>query len=93
METQTIVNVLLSVCGVVVGFLVKSLWDRVDSLVSADTKLTEKVNAIEVLVAGTYVKKDELERYMAAIFAKLDRMMEKLEHKQDRSGCRSREDD
>ncbi len=42
------------------------------------------MSSIEVLVAGDYVKKDEYSAMMNAIFAKLDRIEDKLDKKADK---------
>ena len=39
---------------------------------------------VEVLVAGTYVKNEALERLSSSLFAKLDRIESKLDGKQDK---------
>ena len=44
----------------------------------------EKVNQIEVLVAGQYVKRDDFDKLANAIFAKLDKISDKIDSKADR---------
>lgn len=81
---QTIVNWLLGGFGALLGFLLNAVWQAVKDLQSADKDLAEKVGGIEVLVAGAYVKKDEHQQTMAALFAKLDRIEDKLDKKVDK---------
>lgn len=50
-----------------------------------DKQLAEKVSKIEVLVAGDYVKKEELSKMTDALFAKLDRIEDKLDGKVDKT--------
>lgn len=85
-EVQTLLNILLTAGGAICGWIINNLWKRVDNLTIEDSKLADKVNAIEVLVAGNYVKKDELERYMNAMFNKLDKIYDKLDGKVDKHG-------
>lgn len=66
------------------GWVLNNLRDSMKALTDADVTLTTKVQAIEVLVAGHYVKRDELDRLGAAIFAKLDRIENKLDSKVDK---------
>ena len=66
------------------GWVMKNLSDSLSALQKADNELTNKVQAIEVLVAGTYVKRDELDKLGQAIFAKLDRIEGKLDGKADK---------
>lgn len=82
---QTIINILLAACSALLGFFVNAIWQATKDLQRQDLSLAEKVASIEVLVAGEYVRKDELDRKVDAIFAKLDRIEQKLDRKQDKS--------
>ena len=84
MSNQDTINILLFIINIGAGAIVKGMWDSLKELKSTDSQLSDKVNAIEVLVVGNYVKKDELERYMGAIFNKLDKIFDKLDEKQDK---------
>jgi len=81
---QTIVNWLLAGFGGLIGFLLNAVWQAVKDLQKADKELTQKVSEMEVLVAGAYVKKDDLSKLSDAIFAKLDRIEDKLDGKVDK---------
>ena len=60
------------------------VWESLKDLQSADKMLSEKVAAIEVLVAGAYVTREELQKTVSAVFTKLDRIEDKLDHKVDK---------
>lgn len=81
---QTIINWVLAGFGGLIGFLLKAVWQAVKDLQSADKELTKKVSEIEVLVAGAYVKKDEFSASVTALFAKLDRIEDKIDKKADK---------
>jgi len=81
---QTLINWLLGGFGALIGFLLNAVWQAVKDLQTADTKLVEKVSQIEVLVAGAYVKKDEFMAQMNALFAKLDKIEDKIDKKADK---------
>ena len=66
------------------GFIVKAMWDAVKDLQASDKDLADKVSKIEVLVAGEYVKKEEFNSIMLRIFEKLDHIEEKIDKKADR---------
>lgn len=81
---QTFFNIAVTVSGFLGGWWLKVLWDAVKDLQSADKELAEKVSSIEILVAGQYVKRDDFDRVANAIFAKLDKIMDKLDTKADK---------
>ena len=81
---QTFFNIAVAVAGSLGGWWLKVLWDAVKDLQSADKELAEKVSSIEILVAGQYVKRDDFDRVANAIFAKLDKIMDKLDTKADK---------
>ena len=81
---QTIINWLLAGFGALIGFLLNAVWQTVKDLQTADKALAEKVGNIEVLVAGAYVKKDEFTQSINALFAKLDKIEDKLDKKADK---------
>lgn len=81
---QTIINWLLAGFGALIGFLLNNLWQAVKDLQKADAELSDKVAAIEVLVAGEYVKGDRFDKAVDAIFRKLDKIEDKLDGKVDK---------
>lgn len=81
---QQFVNWLMAAFGAVLGFLLKTVWDAVKDLQGADKDLADKVKAIEVLVAGEYVKKTELEHIIGRMLNQLDRIEAKLDTKADK---------
>ena len=81
---QTLINWLMASVGAAFGFFGKSIWESVKELQRADKALAEKVNSIEVLVAGKYVTRDELGQAIGRIVDQLDRIEGKLEKKADR---------
>ena len=82
---QTLFNIAVTVSGFLGGWWLKVMWDAVKDLQSADKILVEKVNSIEILVAGTYITKNDFDKIGAAIFAKLDKIEDKLDRKVDKS--------
>ena len=84
MFDQTLFNYALTLSGALGGWALKTVWDAVKDLQTADKVLVEKVATIEVLVAGSYITKDDFQKTIAAIFVKLDRIEDKLDHKVDK---------
>lgn len=84
METQTIINVLLGLVAFFGGIWVRGLSDSMKDLKKTDKELVQKVQAIELLVAGEYVKREELKAFEDALFKKLDRIESKIDGKVDK---------
>jgi hypothetical protein len=86
MDTQLFFNLLVGLVCTGLGFLLKSLWGAVTDLQNADKDIAEKVNAMEVLVAGEYVKKSDFHQLSDALFKKLDKIEDKIDRKKDKDG-------
>ncbi len=63
----------------VLGFLLHAVWQAVKDLQRADAELTKRVSEIEVLVAGNYVTRQEFDRVVDKLFAKLDAIDSKIQ--------------
>ena len=84
MDWQYIANGTFMVAGFLIATVLKGTHDSIKELQENDIKLTDKVQAIELLVAGNYVKKSDMDKLLEAIFAKLDKIDAKLDRKMDR---------
>lgn len=81
---QEYINWAFGLINLILGAIIKAMWDSYKDLKRTDSQLAEKVNSIEVLVAGTYVKRDDFDRVANAIFLKLDKISDKLDNKADK---------
>lgn len=63
--------------GVVIAAVMKAFF-------TSHSELKKKVQEMEVLVAGEYIKKSEFERFTEAIFGKLDKIEDKIDRKADK---------
>ena len=98
METildQTLINYLMAGFGAAISFILQVIWEGLRELQKCDLDITSKISQIQLLVAGEYVKKEDLERStnmqreyfeksLTALFAKLDKIENKLDGKMDR---------
>jgi len=84
MFDQTVFNIALAVTGFLGGWVLKVIWEAVKELQLADKILIEKVASIEILIAGNYMSKTDFDKIAAAIFAKLDKIDDKLDRKADK---------
>lgn len=81
---QTVINWALAAVSGLIGVLLRSLWQAVRDLQAADKSLADRVNSVEVLVAGDYVRRVDLDRAIEAVMARLSRIEDKLDRKADK---------
>lgn len=84
MDSQTLLNILFGLVAFFGGIWVRGIADSLKDLKKVDNDLAEKVQGIEILVAGKYTTREEMEKLSEAIFKKLDRIEGKLDHKADK---------
>lgn len=85
MDFQDLYNTALGFVMALGGWVMRVIWDNLKDLRVQDNALAEKVSRIEVLVAGEYVKKDELERAVQRLFDKLEHIEMKIDRKVDKN--------
>ncbi len=81
---QMMFNIAITLIGFLGGWVLNSLKASMEALQKADHELAIKVQSVEVLVAGSYVKREDLDKLGTAIFTKLDRIEVKLDSKADK---------
>lgn len=81
---QSIFNIVIGIAGMLGGWWMKAMWEAVKDLKTADQELANQVSDLKVLVAGDYVRREMFDRLSDAIFVKLDRIENKLDHKADK---------
>lgn len=82
---QQLFNIVFVVAGALGGWWMKAIWESLKELQKADQHLGAKVSDLSVLIAGQYVKTETFEKTIGALFSKLDRIEDKLDHKADKS--------
>jgi hypothetical protein len=85
---QTWFNIAITALGGMAGWWMNVMWQNLKDLEKADRLLIDRVAAIDLLVAGQYVRRDHFEVKMTeltnALFGKLDRIEDKLDRKVDK---------
>ena len=81
---QSTLNWAFGVINICLGIGLKYFFDSLRELRKADSALTEKVNKIEVVVAGQYVTRDDFDSTINLLFSKLDKISDKLDNKADK---------
>lgn len=83
-EYQVLFDAAVAVVGLLGGWTLNTIWNAVKDLQAADKDLAEKVGAIEVLVAGRYVTREEFNNVLNQVFVRLDNIRDLLNQKADR---------
>ena len=81
---QDLINLAISGVAAVIGWFLRVVWEQQEELRKETSDLVSKVNSIEVLVAGQYVRRDELAQALNRIDAKLDNISAKIDMKEDK---------
>lgn len=81
---QQIFNIIAGIAGLLGSFVLTRLWGALDEIRKDHARLTSKHSDIEVLIAGAYVKREDLDRLGRDIFSKLDKIESKLDQKVDK---------
>jgi hypothetical protein len=79
-DAQMLINVGVAVVGALGGWVMKFLYDGLKGLQEETRALLLQIQSVEVLVAGQYAKRTELDR----IYDALVRIESKLDGKADR---------
>jgi hypothetical protein len=79
-----LINVLFSLVAFLGGYVLNGVKESLKSLIEDDNRLANKVQAIEVLVAGEYVRHDALKEALIPLSSQLNRIEIKLDHKADK---------
>lgn len=85
---QTLFNIAIAIAGTLGGWWLNNMYASMKELERADRALIDRVAAIDVLVAGHYVKRSDLNAAIEALskglFATLTRIEDKLDRKADK---------
>ena len=84
MLDQQLFNIMFAIAGALGGWWMKAMWESLKELERADRRMASEVADVKILVAGQYVKQASFDTLSAAIFTKLDRIEDKLDHKADK---------
>lgn len=85
MDMQTAFNVAVGLAGALGGFFLKSIWDAIKDVQTADTAMAADITSLKVLVAGNYVTRNEYRDDMSGIKDALKRIEDKLDSKADKA--------
>lgn len=83
-DFQTLFNVAIGLSGFLGGWILNVMWSAIKDMQKSDKELADKLNHIEVLVAGQYVPRLEYAGFQNEIRAGLKRIEDKLDAKADK---------
>ena len=84
MDYQVLYNIAVGALSFLFGFVLNNMWTELKTIQANERQTTTRIGAIEVLVAGNYVTKDEHTRTMERVFEKLDEISRDVNKKADR---------
>ena len=67
-----------------ISFILKVIWDGLRELQKADVDLTGQIAMVRLMMSDSYIKKEDFDRMANALFAKLDKIENKLDGKADK---------
>ena len=77
MDTQTLVNSLLAICGGLAGVVLKAMWNAL-------TQLRRDMADLQESISRNYVRRDDFRDHAKRVEELLDRIYEKLDGKADK---------
>jgi hypothetical protein len=82
--SQIVINWALAMISGLIGFFAHLSWMAIRDLQKAQSRLQTRVAEVEVLVAGDYLRKQEFEKFVDRVIAKLDAIDDKIDRKADK---------
>jgi hypothetical protein len=75
---------MLGVCFALIVWIFRMTWNKIKELSDRQVILQERVQQVELLIAGDYVHKEEFRLFSNALFTRLDKIADKLDEKVDK---------
>lgn len=82
MDYQVLFNSAFTVLMMVLGWILKNVFDAITELRKNDQELTKEVNKLAVTLPENYIHRDTFKDFSEAIFKKLDRIEDKFDRVQ-----------
>jgi hypothetical protein len=82
MDYQVLFNSAFTVLMMVLGWILKNIFDAITDLRKNDTELTKEVNKLAVTLPENYIHRETFKDFADAMFKKLDRIEDKFDRVQ-----------
>lgn len=83
-DYQILINIGISIFGVLLSSVIGFLYKRLSEVSQENIRLSEKINKLNVDMPTHYVNKVDFQYMIDALFAKLDKIDQKLDKKIDK---------
>jgi hypothetical protein len=84
MDWQTAFDIAIVLVGFLGGYILRGISTSISTLQKRDEDLLREVHQVHLLVAGDYVKRDELKSSVDGIFEALRRIEDSISGKADK---------
>lgn len=84
MSPAQILDILLGASAFAFGWMLKVIWGAIQDLQSADREVADRLSRVEIFIAQRYATKEDVDRQLDILLAKLDRIEAKLDTKVDK---------
>jgi hypothetical protein len=81
---QVIVNAIIAGLMAAMAFTLRVIWEGFRELQKTDLEQLSQLMSVKVMIADSYIKKDDFDHMTTAIFLKLDKIENKLDGKADK---------
>ena len=83
-DAQILINVGITLIGILFGSVLNHLFKRISDLGKDLAKLRDEHNQLSIHVPSEYLPKKDFQHVIDRLFAKLDRIEEKIDDKEDK---------
>lgn len=82
-DYQQLFNLVVGLAGAAGGWWLNTVWRSVNELQHQDRELAAQLGAMKVVVAGDYVKRDDLEKLVTGLESRITRKLDQIDSKLD----------
>ena len=83
-NAQILINVGITLIGILFGSLLNHLFKRIGDVSKDLAKLRDEHNQLSIQIPSEYLPKRDFQHVIDRLFAKLDRIEEKIDDKEDK---------
>ena len=81
---QIVFNIVVGIAGMLAMFVLSAVWSRLGALEKSDKDLSKEIAAMHILVAGEYIKRQEITPMLKEIYDELKTIRTEISNKVER---------